>query len=153
MRVILLQNIKGIGKKYDIKEVKDGYAKNFLFPRKLAKIATEQSIKELAVKKEAYEKEEQEIKGKLELLTKDLAGKEFDFTVKTGKKGEIFGSITKDDIRTRIYADINADLRGYLNDLEINLERPIKNLGESEIEVNLGKGVKTKIKVSALAQP
>ena len=149
MKVILLQNIKGIGKKYDIKEVKDGYAKNFLFPRKLAKIATEQSIKELAVKKEAYEKEEQEIKNKLEILAKDLAGREFNFTVKTGKKGEIFGSINKDDIKDKL---MSAGDKSLLADVEINLERPIKTLGEHQVEINLGRGVKTNIKIQALAQ-
>ncbi len=150
MKVILLQDIKGLARKFDVKEIKDGYARNFLIPKGLVKIATEQTVKELETQKFAWSKEEQEIKNKLETLAKDLAGQEFKFALKTGKKGEVFGSVSKDDIKTRIYADIDADLRGYLEDIEVNLERPIKKLGEHQVEINLGKGVKVNIKVSVL---
>jgi large subunit ribosomal protein L9 len=147
MRIILLREIKGLGNKFDIKNVKDGYARNFLLPKGLAKIATDKSIKELETKKIARDKEEREIKAQLEVVAKDLANQEFRFTLKTGKKGEIFGSIGKDDIKTLIYADIDADLRGYLEDIEVNLERPIKKLGEHQVEINLNRGVKTNIKI------
>jgi large subunit ribosomal protein L9 len=147
MKVILLQDIKGFGKKYDIKEAKNGYARNFLIPKGLVKIATEQTVKELETQKFAWSKEEQEIKAKLGVLAKDLANQEFKFILKTGKKGEVFGSVNKDDIKTRINADIDADLRGYLKDIEIDLERPIKTLGEHQVEINLGEGVKTNIKL------
>jgi len=150
MKVILLQDIKGLARKFDVKEIKDGYARNFLIPKGLVKIATEQTVKELETQKFAWSKEKQEIKNKLETLAKDLAGQEFKFALKTGKKGEVFGSVSKDDIKTRIYADIDADLRGYLEDIEVNLERPIKKLGEHQVEINLGKGVKVNIKVSVL---
>ena len=147
MRIILLREIKGLGNKFDIKQVKDGYARNFLIPRGLAKIATEQVIKELETQKAAWQKEEQEIKNKLETLAKELSGQEFKFTLKTGKKGEVFGSVAKSDIKTRIYTDMKTDLHGYLENLEINLEKPIKKLGEHQVEVDLGGGVKTLIKV------
>ncbi|MBI3638554.1 50S ribosomal protein L9 [Candidatus Wolfebacteria bacterium] len=154
MKVILTQKIPGLGNKYDIKNVSDGYARNFLIPRGLAKIATEQSIKELETKRASYEKEEAEIKNKLEALAGDLAGREFNFAVKTGKKGEVFGSVSKDDIKSRIHADIDADLRGFIDegDIEINLERPIKTLGEQEVDVDLSRGAKTKIKVLISAE-
>lgn len=140
MKVILLQDIKGLARKFDVKEVKDGYARNFLIPKGLVKIATNEAIKELEVKKSAWSKEEQEIKTKLETLAKDLANKEFRFKVKIGKKGEIFGSVTKDDIKEKLL----------MTNVEINLERPIKKLGEHQVEINLGKGVKANIKVSVL---
>lgn len=147
MRIILLENIKGLGQKYDVKNVADGYARNFLIPKGLAKIATEEAIKELAAQKAAWEKKEQEIEAKLKTLAKDLAGQEFHFNLKTGKKGEVFGSVTKDDIKTRIHADLNADSRRYFEDIEINLEQPIKTLGEHRVEIDLGKGVKTNVKI------
>jgi large subunit ribosomal protein L9 len=147
VKVILLQTIKGLGNKFDIKNVKDGYARNFLIPRGLAKIATEQVIKELEAKKVAWQKEEQEIKNKLEALIKELSGQEFKFTLKTGKKGEVFGSVAKSDIKTRIYTDMKTDLHGYLENLEVDLNQPIKTLGEHQVEIDLGKGVKTLIKV------
>jgi large subunit ribosomal protein L9 len=147
MKIILLENIKGVGRKFDVKEVKDGYAKNFLFPRGLAKIAAAQSIKELETKKAAYEKEEREIKNKMEVLAKDLAGREFSFTVKTGKKREIFGSINKGDIKDKLL-EINA----LFTNAEVNLERPIKTLGEHRVDIDLSRGVKAKIKLQVLAQ-
>ena len=149
MRIILLQEIKGLGKKFDVKEVKNGYARNFLIPNGLVKIATKQTIKELETLKAAWQKEEQEIKNKLETLAKELSGQEFKFTLKTGKKGEVFGSVTRDDIKNKLS----------MPDIEVNLERPIKTLGEHQVEIDLekparhtsqgeaGRGVKTLIKV------
>jgi large subunit ribosomal protein L9 len=151
MKVILLQNIKSLGKKFDVKEVKDGYARNFLIPKGLARIATEQAIKELEFKKAAWEKEEKETKNKLETLANELANKEFQIAVKVGEKGEVFGSVNKNDIKALICAEIGADLRKYIEDkMEIDLERPVKNLGEHRVEIDLGRGVKTKIKLKVL---
>ncbi len=137
MKIILLQDVKNFGRKFDVKNVKDGYARNFLLPRGLAKIANDKIINELASQKAAWEKQEQKIKNNLEALAKNLAEQEFKFTLKTGKKGEVFGSINKDDIKNKLA----------IPDAEINLERPIKKLGEHQVEIVLGGGVKTKIKV------
>ena len=148
MQIILLQDIKGIGKKFEIKEIKDGYARNFLIPRGLAKIATNATIKELETKKSVSEKQEKKLKAELESLAKNLSHRNFVFSLNVGKKGEVFGSITKDDIEERINADINANLRDYIkNNMEIKLEKPIKTTDEHQIEINLGKGVKTTVKV------
>lgn len=148
VKVIILQDIRGIGKKFDVKEIKDGYARNFLIPRGLAKIATNSAIKELEAKKSVLEKQEKELKSKLESLAKDLSHRSFVFSLNVGGKGEVFGSIKKDDIEERIRADINANLREYLkNNMEIKLEKPIKTIGEHQIEINFGKGIKTTVKV------
>jgi len=148
VKVILLQDIKDLGKKFDVKTVKDGYARNFLLPRGLVKIATDKTIKELEIQKAAWQKQEIETKNNLEVFAKKLSEQEFKFTLKTGEKGEVFGSISKNDIKTRIYTDLNTDLHGYVeNDFEISLDKPIKTLGLSQVEINLGKGVKTLIKV------
>ncbi len=147
MKIILLQDIKDLGKKFDVKIVKDGYGHNFLLPQNLAKIATAKTIKELETRKIAWQKEENEIKNKLETLSKELQTKEFHFMLKTGEKGEVFGSVAKSDIKTRIYTDVKTDLHGYLQNIEINLDKPIKTLGSHQVEINLGKGVKTSIKL------
>ena len=147
MKVILLQTIKGLGNKFDVKQVKDGYGRNFLLPRRLAKIATEQVIKELEAKKTAWEKEEQEIKNRLGTLAKELSGQEFKFTLKTGKKGEIFGSVGKNDIKTLIAANIGTNFHEYLKDIEIDLDKPIKKLGEHQVEIDLGKEMKALIRI------
>lgn len=146
MQIILLQDVKGIGKKSEIKEVNDGYARNFLLPRKLAKLADDKSIKEIKIKKLASEKKEKELKNRLEILAKELAEMEFIFSLNIGKKGEVYGSIIKDDIKERICLKIE-ELRKHEKEIKVKLDRPLKTLGEHEIEINLGKGIKCKIKI------
>ncbi len=144
MKVILLENIKGLGNKYDIKNVSDGYARNFLISRKLAKAASETAIKELESQKAEYERQEQEIKAKAEKSAEDLSGLKFDFKVKTGKKGEVFGSVSAEDIKkSLIEKGIEA---------EILLDKPLKSLGEHQVEINFGKGVKTTIVAQILPE-
>lgn len=142
MKVIILKDIKGVGKKFDVKNVSDGYARNFLFPQGLAKIATEKTIENLEAQKEAALKEEEKIKDKLIALTKNLESKEFEFKVKTGEKGEVFGSVTKNDIEKSISAP---------EDIEVFLDKPIKKLGEHRVEVNLGKGIKANLKIKVIS--
>ena len=140
MKIILLQDIKGLGKKLDVKNVSNGYAMNFLIPKGLVKIATDLAVKKLETQKACQEKEEKETKIELEKIAKNLENQEFEFTVKTGEKGEVFGSVGKDDIKALIG----------IKDIKVNLERPIKTLGEHQMEIDLGKGIKTKIKLKVL---
>lgn len=146
MRIILLQDVKNIGKKSEVKEVSDGYAKNFLLPRKLAKLADDKSIKEIEIKKSINEKKGKELKDYLEIVAKKLAETKFIFYLNVGKKGEIYNSLIKDDIKEKICSEIK-ELRKYEKEIEIKLEKPLKTLGEYEIEINLGKGIKCKIKI------
>jgi len=147
VKVILLQTIKGLGNKFEVKQVKDGYGRNFLLPRGLAKIAANETIKELEAQKAAWQKREQETKNKLEALAKEISDREFKFTLKTGEKGEIFGSITKEAIA----AEINKTLfpQSGIEPRNIDLGRPIKTPGEHRVEVSLGKEMKTLIKIIA----
>ncbi|MBI5306617.1 50S ribosomal protein L9 [Candidatus Wolfebacteria bacterium] len=145
MKIILLEDIKKLGKKFDVKDVSDGYARNFLIPKKMAKIATDSEVKNLEIKKSANEKKEQEIKQKLDSAAKNLANKEFIFKVKSGNKGEIFEPVGKEAIKNKILEDF-SELKKYGN-LEINLSKSIKILGEHSIEINFGKGIKGKIKI------
>jgi len=152
MRVILLADIKGLGKKNDVKNVNDGYARNFLLPRSLAKIAADNAVKELEFQKAATAKKEESLKKELLELAKNLESKELEFKVKTGDKGEVFSSVAKGDIATRIYTDISTDLHGYSkNNIEIELDKPIKKLGEHRVEVNLGKGIKANVKINVIS--
>lgn len=137
MKVIILEDIKNFAKKYDLKEVKNGYARNFLIPRKLAKPATTEAIKELEIRKVGLEKQEEEIKSKLRLVADELNKKELIFELKTGKKDEVFGSVSKDDIKNKLSLD----------GVDIKLEKPLKTLGEHRVEIDLSKGVKAKVKV------
>lgn len=141
MKVILLKDIPGLGKKFDVKEVKDGYARNFLLPRKLIQIAGEQVLKELTVKKEKLEQEKQKRINRLKETVQKLEGLKLEFELKIGEHGEIFGSITKSEIKKSL------EEKGF-GEIGVKLDKPIKTLGEHTVEVDLGEEIKAMISVS-----
>ena len=93
MKVILLQDVEGLGKKYEIKDVKSGYARNFLLPKKLVRAATKQALKWLADQKEVIEKEAEEDLKKEQALASSFDGLELNIVVKVGDEGQLFESI------------------------------------------------------------
>jgi len=131
MKVILLADVKGVGRRNEIKEVADGYARNFLIARKLGVAADE---KGMGVKHEADAKEQAEI-ARLAALAAKIAAMKLEFTIKTGEHKEVFGSVSRRDVEQAIRAQ-------GVKEGEIILEHPIKSTGEHKVEVNFGKGVK-----------
>lgn len=138
MKVLLIQDIKGLGRKNEIKNVNDGYARNFLFPGKLAVLADDRALK---MKLEA-EKQEKTLVASYRSLAEKLGKQNLEFFMKTGDKNEVFGSVKKEDIR-------NSLLKlGLINkDAKILLPMPLKDLGEHKVEINFGKGISGVIKI------
>ncbi|MCL5733719.1 MAG: 50S ribosomal protein L9 [Patescibacteria group bacterium] len=143
MKVILLVDIPNVGKKNDVKEVSGGHARNFLFPKKLAVVATEAALKGLEEKKAASDKKDAEIKKELEIIARELDGRKLVFPVKADESGAVYGSINKEDILNGL-RDVDM-LRK--NRVEIKIDKPIKTLGEHDVEVDFKKGIVAKIKV------
>ncbi len=132
MKVILLQDIEKLGKKNEIKEVSDGYGRNFLLKQKLAKIATNSQINQLKKEEEQErEKREKEIVQEKE-IAKKLEGMVVEIKVKVGKKDELFESINQQKICEKI-KDLGFDK---IKKEQILLKEPLKNLGDHSIEVN-----------------
>lgn len=148
MKVILLEEMAGLGKKYDIKDVAGGYARNVLFPKKLAELATPEAIKKLEAKKANLEKEELEIRKHLKELARRIGERRLEFHLKTGEQGAVFGSVNKETILNGLR---DAGLIGKER-VEIKLDHPIKNLGEEIVEVDLKKGIKASLKILILPQ-
>ncbi len=146
MKVILLQDINRVGKKLEIKNVSDGYARNYLIPKGLAKIATNKVVKDIQIKTVVEEKHKEEAKKELENFANTLDEKEFHFYQKVGDKKEVFGSVTKKDIEEIIIKKLPEKIYGKIK-IEVNLPKSLKTLGEHEVEINLGPGIKKKIKV------
>ena len=143
MKVILLSDVKGSGKKGDLIIVSDGYARNCLLPKKLAKEATPQAINELNNAKEAMKfKTNEEIK-KAKEDASVIDGKTIKLSAKTGNEGKLFGSITAKEIALEIEKNfhIAVDKR------KISLKSDIKSLGSYECSVKLYNGITAKIKV------
>lgn len=142
MKVILLQDVKGQGKKGEIVEVNEGYARNFLIKKGLAEAATSTKINELNQKKAAaaYHKQE-EIKAMKE-LSLELKDKPFTVNIKVGKEGKVFGSVTAADIAQSLK---NA---GYdVDKKKVVLAQGLKMVGDYDVELKLMEGISTKIKV------
>jgi large subunit ribosomal protein L9 len=147
MRVILLEDVERLGKRGAILNVADGYGRNFLFPRKLALPATEANLRQAELQKKKYqvqeEKEEKdagEIKNDLEKLSLSIGRK-------AGEGDVLFGSVTSSDIAALL------EKEGYsIDKRRIELEEPIKRLGEYNVAVKLHKSVVAEVKLAVVKE-
>ena len=147
MKVILLADVKGTGKKGDIAEVSDGYARNLLFKKNLAKEATAVEVNSLKIKKEAEEFHRREEIKRLTALSKEINGKEVICAVKTGggEENKIFGSVT-----TEMVAAALSKMGYEVDKKKIVLSAPIKKLGVYDADIKLVSGVKCGIKLKVV---
>lgn len=148
MKVILKVDIKGVGKKGELINVSDGYARNYLLPRDFAMEATEGNIKSLMEKKDAEKfRKDSEAKAARE-LAKKLSGITVLFKVKVGENGRLFGSITAKDISDELKKQHGYDV----DKRKIVLEDSIKSVGVYNLEVKVYPEVTAKIKVEVIEQ-
>ena len=147
MKVILTQDIKGVGKKDEIINANDGYARNFLLPRKLAVEANAKNMSLLQGRKDSANfKKEQEKENALQLQEK-LSKIMLKIKVKAGGNGKIFGSITSKEIATELKEQYNIDI----DKKKIILKDPIKEIGIFNIEIKLYEGIIGKLKIDILS--
>ena len=139
MKVILLADVKGIGKKDEILNVSDGYARNFLFPKKWAVEATAGATKEVERKRAAEAAREAERRAAAEEKAKQLKGQAVTLTVKCGDKGRLYGSVTSAEIAEALEKQhgVKVDKR------KIDLPEPVRQVGDVQITVWLYSGVTT----------
>ena len=142
MKVILLQDEKKMGKKGDVIEASDGYARNYLFPRKLAEEATANALHVVNAKKENERKKKLAELEAAQKLAGELKGKEVTINAKAGESGRLFGAITNKDIAEVINKTFNLSI-----DKKKIVMDTIKVAGGYEIEVKLYPEVSTKMKV------
>lgn len=143
MKVILIKDVKNLGKKYEVKDVSDGYARHYLVPRGLVKPGTPAELKKLEEMKTRAEKENAEIKKRLEELARRLSDRYIEFCLKTDETGTVFGSVTKEMI---LKALREHDLVGRER-VDVELEHPIKEIGNRFVTVDFKKGIKTNLKI------
>ena len=143
MKVVLLKDVKNMGKRDDILTVSDGYARNFLFPQKLAAEATPGTLKEIERKRAAQDAREAELKAEAQAKAELLKNKVIVLEVKCGDKGRLYGSVTAQEVADALEQQhgIKADKR------KIDIGDPIRETGVREISVWLYSGITTKMKL------
>ncbi len=141
MQIILLQDVKNLGKKGEVKNVSDGYVRNFLFVKKLARLATKDALNQLELNKKKEKEIELENLEKVKKLAVELKDKLIEIKAK-GKDGKLFGSILpKDILKVLNNAGVN------IQEKDIAMPAHIKEIGEYEIKINLNQDIETKIKL------
>ena len=144
MKVILLNDVKGSGKKGDVVNVSDGYAKNFLFPKKLAQEATPKAMNELKNLKQAEQHRIEVQMKEAQEIASQLNEKTLKMYVNAGQNGRLFGSVTSKEVSLEIKKCFNIDI----DKRKIIIKDEIKTFGTYECEVKLYKGITAKIYIS-----
>ena len=148
MKVILLENIKGVGKKDDIINANDGYARNFLFPKNKAVEANATNLAKLKAKQNSENHKKEVEKSEAEKLKEKLENISLRIEVKAGENGKIFGGVTAKEVSDELKKQKNIDI----DKKKILLKETIKTIGIFNVDVKLYEGVIGKIKVNIIAQ-
>jgi large subunit ribosomal protein L9 len=149
MRVVLRREVAGLGRPGEVKDVADGYAKNFLVPRGLAVEASAGELKRVAQERASAAKKKERAHGDAEALAKRLEATTLTFALKAGKDGKAFGSVTSKDIAEALKRDAKIEVAR----TKIHLEDPLRTLGVHKVEVRLLADVRPKITVAVEAAP
>jgi large subunit ribosomal protein L9 len=147
MKVIFLQDVKGQGKKGEIKQVSDGYAANFLIPRGLAKPANESNVKMLEHQKQAEARQKEKEKEQAQALAEKLKSTPVVLRAKAGDGGRLFGAIT-----TKHIAEELKNMKLDIDKRKIVLDEPIRTLGVTEVPVKLHPDVKATLRVQVVEE-
>jgi large subunit ribosomal protein L9 len=143
MKVLLLADVKSLGKKDDIVNVSDGYARNMLFPKKLAVAATPKNMKDVELKKKNEARIEAEKLKEAQAFAEDLSKKSVTVGIKIGSGGRAFGSVSTKEIAEAAKEQLGVEL----DRKKMNLESPLRELGESTVQVRVHPKVTANLKV------
>ncbi|MBR4313930.1 MAG: 50S ribosomal protein L9 [Lachnospiraceae bacterium] len=143
MKIVLLENVKKLGKKDEIIEVSDGYARNVLIPKKLGLPATAENLNNVRLKNKNEEKKEENLRNIAEKDKEVIEKTKFAVSIKAGANGKTFGSITSKEIAEAIKNESNIDV----DKKDILLDESIKNVGTYDVKVKLHKDIQATIKV------
>lgn len=141
MKVIFIKDLKNQGKKGEIKEVKDGYAKNFLIKNGYAVVKNEENLKELKRNQSNEKKQDDENRKQALILKSQLENELYKFKVKTGVSDKVFGSVSVKQIKEKL------DEKYKINKNQIMLENPITSLGFHKVKINLYKDINAIINI------
>ena len=143
MKIILKKDVPNLGQKGDVKDVADGYARNYLIPQALAIRATPSAVQDFEHRQKVQATKHQRMKKRAEALARRLTSHTLTFEVKTGRTGQLYGSITNADIAEAIEEQVGEQI----DKRDIPLPRPIRQVGEHFVPIHLLDDVEPQIKV------
>jgi large subunit ribosomal protein L9 len=143
LKVILKEDVKGLGKKDEMVNAKDGYARNFLFPKGLAVEANPKNLNEMNVKNKSKETKQEMAVGGAKKMAEKISNVLLTIKAKAGEKEKLFGSITSSDIAEVLLKEHKLKI----DKKKIVLSEPIKSLGDKEVDIKLYTGVTAKLKI------
>lgn len=143
MKVVLIQDVKDVGKAGQVKDVADGFARNYLFPRKLAVPATEAQLKKLAEQQAVKARQQAKAEQEARELGERIAETNLVFKVKVGEQQRLYGSITSGDIAEALSKRVSKEI----DKRRVEMHEPIKHLGTFKVPVRLAKDVVPQVTV------
>ncbi|NDO46947.1 50S ribosomal protein L9 [Clostridium sp. MD294] len=143
MKVILLEDVKSVGKKGELVNASDGYAKNFLFPKKLAVEATKSNLNDFELKQKSEAKRKKEELEQAQNMAKELENKTVTVKVKTGENGKLFGSVTNKEVAEEIVKQTGMQI----DKKKVSIGDPIKMVGERTAVIKLHPKVSAEITI------
>ncbi|MHB1004636.1 MAG: 50S ribosomal protein L9 [Chloroflexota bacterium] len=136
MKVLLLADVKDLGKAGEIKDVSDGFGRNFLIPRRLATTATPENVRQAQIDREAKAKRDAKVAKETQTLAQRINGVEVHFKAHVGEQDRLYGSITNVDIAKEVSRSIGQEIDRH----NVELEEPIRALGAFQVPVRVGRG-------------
>jgi large subunit ribosomal protein L9 len=143
MKVLLLQDVKGTGKAGEVKNVADGYARNYLLPRNLAVVATKKTLKSLDVQREIERRRRERATDEASALAAMLADVTVTFKARVGEQHRLYGSITSTDIAKAVSAEIQQEI----DKRKVLLDEPLKSLGEFQVPIKVAADLTPTVRV------
>ncbi len=137
MKVVLLQDVKGVGEAGQLKDVAEGYARNYLLPKKLAAVATPGAMKDLEIKQAAEKKKQAKVDEEMQEVGKKITAATITVRSKVGEGGKLYGSITSGDVAEALEKQVGQAV----DKRKIEIEEPIRHVGEYKIPLKLSKNV------------
>ena len=148
MKVLLIKDVKNLGKRGEIKEVKEGYGQNFLIKKGFAKHATDAVIEAWKEEQEAIARAEAEEIARLKEIEKQLGKITLTIKKKLGANGSLYGAVTKEDIAGALKAQEGIEI----DKKSVELEHPIKATGSYEVHIKLGHGIHAKLNLEVTGE-
>jgi large subunit ribosomal protein L9 len=149
MRVVFVEEIDGVGRIGEVKNVADGYARNYLLPRKIAIQATPAALKQAETRANAAAKQQEKIDQSAQGQAKKLEGKTLTIKARVGEQGRLFGSVTASDIAEALASTLGVE---EFDRRQIDLDQPLREIGQHEVPLRLSRNVHTNVTVEIVPE-